>query len=107
MLSETDHPLLDALRLLREIDGDYVDAHPETADDDLFDRMLKLWLCATAMYELELRGEAANRTSIEAEMATLGAEGFVFDRNLLFDLEQGFRDHGDFLNAGTVAMARA
>lgn len=107
MPGQSSTPLLDALRRLREIDGDYVDAHPDTADDDLFQRMLDLWLVATAVHELELRGERMDDASVEAEMATLTAEGFVFDRNILFDLEQGFRDGGDFLNAGTIAMARA
>jgi hypothetical protein len=107
MHAQTCHPLLDALRRLREIDGDYVDAHPDTADDDLFQRMLDLWLVATAINEVELRGEPMDDSSIEHEMKTLTAEGFVFDRNLLFDLEQGFRDEGDYLNAGTIAMARA
>jgi hypothetical protein len=107
MPAQTCHPLLDALRRLREIDGDYVEAHPDTADDDLFQRMLDLWLVATAINEVELRGEPTDDNSVEHEMKTLNAEGFVFDRNLLFDLEQGFRDEGDYLNAGTIAMARA
>jgi hypothetical protein len=107
MPGQTCHPLLDALRRLREIDGDYVAAHPDTADDDLFQSMLDLWLVATAIHELELRGAPTDDTSVEAEMTTLSAEGFVFDRNLLFELEQGFRDEGDYLNAGTIAMARA
>lgn len=107
MAIPTRDPLLEALRRLREIDGDYVDAHPETADEDLFQRMVDLWLAATAVHELELRGRDVDPESVEAEMATLTAEGFVFDRNLLFDLEERFRDHGDYLNAGTFAMARA
>ena len=107
MPGETDDPLLEALRRLREIDGDYVDAHPDTADDDLFHRMVDVWLAATAVGELLLRGEQADRAAIEAEMAALEAQGFVFDPNLLFDLEERFRAGRDYLNAGTIAMARA
>jgi hypothetical protein len=100
-------PLLEALARLREIDGDYVDAHPGTADEDLFQRMLDVWLAATAVSEVELRGAVTERETVEAEMAALAEEGFAFDPNVLFELEQRYRDGGDYLNAGTIALARA
>lgn len=100
-------PLLDALARLREIDGDYVSAHPDTADDDLFRRMLDVWLFATAVTEVELRGEAAAPEAVEAEAVALTEEGFAFDPNVLFELEQRYREGGDYLDAGTIALARA
>lgn len=100
-------PLLEALARLREIDGDYVGAHPDTADDDLFQRMLDVWLYATAVTEVELRGEAAAPRAVVAEAAALNDEGFAFDPHVLFELEQRFREGGDYLNAGTLALARA
>jgi hypothetical protein len=100
-------PLPEALARLREIDGDYVSAHPDTADDDLFGRMLDVWLFATAVTEVERRGEAAVPDAVDAEAAALSDEGFAFDPNVLFELEQRYRDRGDYLNAGTIALARA
>lgn len=101
-----DDPLLAALASLREIDADYVQAHPAIADDELQRRMTDLWLTVTVRAELQERGEDAEPDAVRVEMERLG-EKFAFDPNLLIELEADFREAGDDANADTLQRAIA
>jgi hypothetical protein len=98
-------PLLAALAALREIDVEYVKAHPDTVDDEIARRMVELWLTVVALAELHDRGEDADADLMHEEMARLGNEQFAFDPNLLLELEAGFREDGDEVNADTLKQA--
>jgi hypothetical protein len=103
--TEGRDPLIEALDAIDEIDEDYMETHPADEANDELDRRMKTLRCAaTAISELQDRGEPTTSDAVREEMATLG-EDFRFESSSLVEIGRGLLNDGEFVNADRCQRA--
>ena len=94
-----------AIEAVDEIDAAYVNAHPETAENDLLVAVIQLYAIAAAMLEIQMRGEKATADAIRAEIVGFDDATLRPDPELFRAMAEEAFDKGDDEIGGTLARA--